>query len=243
MEPEVVKTEPDNTQVENNTTTTTEQKQTVVDQETPEQINWRKFREAREIERKQKNEAEKRAADKEQEVQAYKAAMEALLNKQTPQASHDSNSEYQDQTEDQRIRQQVESIIAERDKKYAEERYRREQAELPQKLTTEYKDFNQVCSESNIDYMEYHYPEIYNAFKQMPDGYDKWANIYKAVKKLVPNTDTKKDQSKAEKNFQKPQAMSIAGKTQVGDTAPMNLDDKRKMDNWSRMQKVLKGGG
>lgn len=236
METETKVAEVENTQVENNTTTTTP-----LVEETPEQINWKKFREAREVERKQKIEAEKRASEKEAEVQALKAAMESVLNRPSqtqPYASQDT----QDPTDEERIKAQIEAIISAREKKGEEEKYRREQAEMPQKLTSSYADFNQICSESNIDYMEYHYPEVYNAFKQMPDGYDKWSSIYKAVKKLVPNTDSRKDQAKAEKNFTKPQAMSIPGKTQVGDSSPQMLDEKRKMDNWQRMQRVMKGG-
>ena len=78
-------------------------------------------------------------------------------------------------------------------------------------------------------------------YKHLPDSYDKWAAIYKAVKRFVPNPDSGKDQRKAEKNFGKPQSMAVAGNTQTTDSAPMMLDDKRRQDNWNRMQKVMKG--
>ncbi len=211
-----------------------------IPQENQEQINWKKFREAREVERKQKEAAEKRASEKEAEALALKAAMEAILNKPAVQQSNNYNQE--EESEDERINKKVEAAIALRDKKSEEERARREQQEFPERLNSNYKDFNQVCNSENLDYLEYHYPEIAAAYKNLPDGYDKWSNLYKAVKKLVPNTDSRKDQNKAEKNFNKPQAMSIPGKTQVGDTAPQQLDDKRRSDNWARMQKVMKGG-
>ncbi|HAM53715.1 MAG TPA: hypothetical protein DCP92_24610 [Nitrospiraceae bacterium] len=70
----------------------------------------------------------------------------------------------------------------------------------------------------------------------------KWCDIYKAVKRFVPNSTTSsKEQKKAEKNLAKPQAMSTAGMTQTGDQAPQYLDDKRKQDNWKRMQLRMKG--
>ncbi len=242
METENKLPETDNTQTVNKQTTPVTPATPVVEQETQEQINWKKFREAREIERKQKEAAEKRANEKEQEAQALKAAMDALLNK--PSNNHQTTaSQEEDLSEDERIQKKVDEAIAVRDKKQQEENLRKEQAAFPHRLTQTFNDFNQVCSSENLDYLEYHYPEVANAFSKMPDGFDKWANVYKAVKRFVPNPDSKKEQAKAEKNFNKPQAMSIAGKTQVGDTAPHTLDDKRRQDNWARMQRVMKGGG
>ena len=54
-------------------------------QETEKDINWRKFREQRELDRKAKEEAIRKAAEKDAEAQALKAAMESLLNKNQPQ--------------------------------------------------------------------------------------------------------------------------------------------------------------
>lgn len=235
---EVKQTETENIQNDKNITTA----EKPVEQETPEQINWKKFREAREIERKQKIEAEKRAAEKDAEVQAYKAAMEALLNKQTEATTLGNYADSQEIGEEEKIRRQVEAIIAERDRKNAEAQREAELRATPQRIQQAMPDFNQVCSEENVDYLEYHYPEIAQAFSAMPEGFDKWANIYKAVKRFVPNTNSNKEATRAEKNLQKPGAISIPGKTQVGDTAPQYLDDKRKMDNWQRMQRVMRGG-
>jgi hypothetical protein len=211
-------------------------------QETPEQINWRKFREQREIERKQKLEAERKAAEKEVEASALKAAMDAILNKK----SHDSSTVHEEvdeeETEDQRIEKKINAAIQIREQQLEEKQRQREAAEYPQKLVSAYKDFNQVCSADNLDYLEYHYPEIAKAFGHMPDGFDKWASVYQAVKRFVPNTESKKEQAKAERNFAKPQSMAVSGATQTGDNAPIYLDDKRRSDNWARMQRVMKGG-
>lgn len=243
MEQEVKSSEPEITQKSD---TTQEQKtssdQTAAPQETTEQINWKKFREAREVERKQKVEAEKRANEKEAEAHALKAAMEALLNKQDNRQSNDGYQSEQDVSEDEKIQRKIDAALAERDKRYQQERIQQEQANFPQRLTETFRDFDQVCTHENLDYLEYHYPEVAAAFKNSPDGYDKWANVYKAVKRFVPNVDGKKEQNKADKNFSKPQAMSIAGKTQVGDTAPIQIDEAKRQANWQRMQRVMKGG-
>lgn len=215
--------------------------------ETPEQINWKKFREAREAERKQKEAAERRALEKEQEAAALKAAMEAILNKpQQPQRGQQPHSyqevEYEEESEDRRIEKKVADMLAAERRREEEERRQREYREFPQRLASTYSDFNEICSSENLDYLEYHYPEVAEAFKHAPDGFEKWSSVYKAVKRFVPNTNSRKDQSKAEKNFTKPQSMAVPGVTQVGDTAPIKMDDKRRADNWARMQRVMKGG-
>lgn len=236
MEPEVKTPEVDNKPKETIVATTTPP---VEPEETTEQINWRKFRETRKIDRAQKEEAEKRAVAKEAEANALKQAMEALLSKNN-QSSQSSNGEYQqEESEDIRIQKKVDAAIQERDKRDAEYRRQREIAEYPQRLEATYSDFSHVCSSENLDYIDYHYPEISKAFQNMPEGFDKWAAIYKSVKKLIPNTDSRKDQAKADKNFNKPQAMSAPGKTQTGDNPPLKLDDKRRTDNWERMKRVM----
>lgn len=239
METEVKTPETDNTQPEVKATTAADASSPP--DETQEQINWRKFREAREVERKQKVEAEKRATEKEAEAAALKAALEAIVNRPSPSNNYQTNDE-SEETEEQRIKRLVAETVAAERKKDQIEREKQDHAEFPQRLTKTYNDFDKVCTSDNLDYLEYHYPEVANAFKRLPDGYEKWSDIYHAVKRFVPNTDSKKEQAKADKNFSKPQAMSIPGKTQVGDTAPQSLDDKRKSDNWNRMQKVMRGG-
>lgn len=207
--------------------------------ETQEQINWKRFREAREVERKQKEAAEKDAARKAEEIAALKAAMESLVNK--PARASDSY-DATEETEDQRIQKKVDAALAERERQYEQQRLQKEQQEFPQRLVSTFSDFNQVCTSDNLDYLEYHYPEVAAPYKHLPDSYDKWAAIYKAVKRFVPNPDSGKDQRKAEKNFNKPQSMAVAGNTQTTDSAPIMLDEKRRQDNWARMQRIMKGG-
>lgn len=206
--------------------------------ETEKEINWKRFREARELDRKKREEAEREAARKAQENEALRAALESVVNK----PSQNNNYEPSDESEEQKIARLVDARIADKERKDAEARAIREQQELPQKLATHFNDFNQVCSAENLDYLEYHYPEVSAAFKNLPDSYDKWANIYKTVKRFVANPDSRKDQGKAEKNFNKPQSMAAPGVTTTTDGVPTMLDDKRRQANWNRMQKVMRGG-
>lgn len=214
--------------------------QEVKDTKTPEEaqeINWRKFREQREIERKEKEAADRRAQEKAAEAEALKVAMASLLNK--PQAQEYQSN--QEETEEQRINRLVKEAVDSREATREAEMKRREHADFPNRLASTYSDFNNVCSTENLDYLEYHYPEVAGAFKHAPDGFDKWSAVYKAVKRFVPNTDSKKDQNKAEKNLNKPQSMASPGVTATGDGAPMTLDSKKREDNWNRMRRVMKG--
>lgn len=205
------------------------------EQESPQQIDWKRFKEARKIERQQKEEAEKRASEKSAEAAALKAAMESLLSKPV---LHEDKS---DESEEDRIQAKVDAAIAKRDKALSDQRAIAERQDLPRKLEQAYPDFNKVCSDENIDYLKFHYPEVAKAFSYVPDNFENWSDYYKTIKRFIPNASNNKDAKKAEKNFSKPQSMAVAGVTQTGDTAPMMLDDKRKADNWSRMQKRMKG--
>lgn len=227
-------------QVKDKPQDTTQAVQTQAQPDTQEQINWRKFREVREQERKAKEESDRIATQKSAEAEALKKAMEALLNRQQPQQQQ-SYASNEDMTEDQRIDALIEARFKQRQQQEEQARFQREAEEAPYRLKREYKDYDQVCSQENLDYVTFHYPEVANAFTGRPDGYEKWVDIYKAVKRFVPNPDSKKDSTKADKNFNKPQSMSVPGVAQTGDTAPQNLDSKRRADNWARMQKIMKG--
>lgn len=208
--------------------------------ETEDQINWKKFREQREIERKQAEEVSKKAIEKEAEVQALKAAMDAILNK--PSSNTVSNDQYEEETEDQKIDKKVQAALELAERRRMENQRKHEAETFPQRLVENYKDFNQVCTTENLDYLDYHYPEVARAFRHAPDGFDKWSDIYKAVKRFVPNTDSKKDQKKAEANFNKPQSISNIGASPMGKTGtPHILDESKKAANWERMQKQMKG--
>lgn len=213
-------------------------------EETPEQINWKKFRTERERERKEKETAERIAQEKSKEAEALKAAMEALINKPDHRNSISNQDNYDNEevSEDERINKKVEAALLVRERKLEDERRKREHSEMPQRLASTYKDFEKVCSPENLDYFMFHYPEVAAPYKSLPDTFENWSNIYHAIKRFVPNLDTKKDQAKVEKNSNKPQSMSVGGSTQTGDSAPYMLDEKKKASNWARMEKIRKSG-
>jgi len=205
--------------------------------------NWKAFREQREAERKAKEAAEKAMGEERARADALKAALEAITNKPNVQndRQYDNQNDIAD-TEEQRIDKRVDAILKQRESEYERQRQEKEKQEAPNRIMQTYPDFNQVVTTENCDYLDYHYPELTAPFKYMPEGYEKWNAMYKAVKKFVPNPESKKDSNKAEKNLAKPGSISSPGNTHGGNAMPgAKLDEARKEANWARMQKLLKG--
>jgi hypothetical protein len=200
------------------------------------QENWRKYREQREVERKQRQEAEQRAEKSRKEAEALKAAMDAILNKPNSQ-----ENTYQDDDEDKRIERKIQDAIEKDRQRAREEAIKHEQATFPQRLTSTYKDFNNVCNSENLDYLDFHYPEIVAGYKHMPEGYDKWSAIYQAVKKFVPFGEKKEDAARINRNMQKPQAATASLTDTKPETLGWKLTEERRKANWARMQADMKG--
>ncbi len=212
--------------------------------ETPEDPNWKAFREARKKDRSEREAAEKRAIEKEAEVAALKAAMEAAFTKPNPiQQQPYAYEQQQEESEDERIEKKVRVAIAAREAESERLRAQREIQEYPNRLQRDFPDFQNVISQENRDYLDFHYPEISRPLSRLPDGYDKWHDIYHAIKKLIPNNSSvRKDSARADANFNKPKSISSTGLTQSQETSSANfLSEERKAANWARMQQRLKG--
>ena len=217
-------------------------------QPTPEteDPNWRSFREARKRDKEERQAAERRAAEKEAEANALKAAMEAAFargSNNTPQPQSYSDGYQQEETEDERIERKVQAAIAVREAAAAKERHEREKQELPQRLLSAYPDYNNVVNEENGAYLEYHHPELYRSMLRQPENFDTCSDIYKLVKKFVPNSTTaKRESAKAEANYNKPKSISSTGLTQSGEAPGSHiLTRQQKEANWARMQRDRKG--
>lgn len=208
-------------------------------QEQVEDKNWAAIREQRKADRKAKEEAERRAIEKAEEAAALRAALEAIANKPSPTF----NTSYQEEeTEEQRLDRIVEARLKQREEQREKERLEVEMREYPTKIRKSYPDFDKVCHPENLDYIEYHHPEIAAPFRYMPDGFEKWEAIYKATKKLMPNLDSKKEAARVDKNLAKPGSISSTGTTQPPSSGMSNILTQAQKDaNWARMQKDRKG--
>jgi hypothetical protein len=165
--------------------------------------------------------------------------MEAAFSKMPQSNSQPNNYEFNEENEEQRInrlvQEQVSRLEQNLEKKFAE----KEHQNYPNKLNQIYSDFYQTISEENLAYLDYHYPEVSSPLKRLGDDFEKWNDIYKAVKKFVPNAkEAKKDASRADANMMKPKSMSSTGLSQSGESpGSVRLTKERKEANWQRMQK------
>jgi uncharacterized membrane protein YqiK len=220
--------------------------------ESPEDPNWKAFREARKKDRVEREAAERRATEKENEVAALKAAMEAAfsaksgVSQQSYQQYYGTNSgaEQTEESEEQRIERKVNEQLSKREEQYKRQRAEDEQREYPNRLLKDFPDFKQVCSQENLDYLDYHFPEIASLAADYPDGYDKWKKTYNAVKKFIPNhSNARREAARADLNSNKPRSMSSSGPSPTGDKVQEGWQDteSRRAANWARMQRTLKG--
>lgn len=217
--------------------------QTKSTQEEKEDPNWRAFREARKKDRAEREAAEKRAAEKEAEAAALKAAMEAAFARDQSNNRQMNNSypEHIEEGEDERIERKVQEAIKQRENQFRKETEERERALYPQRLQQTYADFSSMVSQENLDYLDFHYPEVSRPLQRLQDGYDKWSDIYLAVKKFVPNqAHVKKDSMRAEQNQMKPRSISSDNVIQPHEQkGAVFLSEDRKAANWQRMQKTM----
>lgn len=212
-----------------------------------EDPNWKAFREARKKDRSDREAAEKRAAEKEAEVAALKAAMEAAFSKSAPTTQAYQQyygMEQTEESEDEKIEKKVNAILAAKEQQYLKLQEERERQEYPTRLTKNFPDFHHVCSQENLDYLDFHYPELSRPLQRLPEGYDKWSDIYHAVKKFIPNhSNAKKDAIRADLNMQKPKSISSVGQTPSGEIVRQTYQEveQRRAANWERMQRTLRG--
>lgn len=226
----------------------TEKQQQEKKDEASEDPNWRAFREARKRDRSEKEAAEKRAAEKEQEIAALKAAMEAAFTKSSPSTAayqqYYGMNEQTEETDEQRLERKVNEILAHKQQQFEREMAEKEQREYPSRLAKDFPDFRQVCSQENLDYLDFHFPEISRPLQRLSEGYDKWSDIYHAVKKLIPShSSAKKEAMRAEINNNKPRSISSPELTQSGQPVRETWQqiDQRRAENWARMQRTMKG--
>lgn len=229
-----------------------DQKPETKEPESPEDPNWRAFREARKKDRAEKENAERIAAEKEKEVAALKAAMEAAFSaKSAPspaayQQYYGMNQGYDqpEENEEQKIERKVNELLEKKEQQYKKQQIEEEQRTYPKRLMRDLPDFGQVCSQENLDYLDFHYPEVSRPLQRLEEGYDKWHDTYHAVKKLIPNHATaKREAIRADINSNKPKSISSTGSSPTGEKAREGWQDTeaRRAENWARMQRTMKG--
>jgi len=152
--------------------------------------------------------------------------------------------EQPEETEEQRIERKVNEQLSKREEQYKKQRIEEEQREYPKRLMKDFPDFSQVCSQENLDYLDYHYPELSRPLQRLGESYEKWHDTYHAVKKFIPNHSTaRKEAARADLNSNKPRSISSTGPSPTGEKAREGWQDieARRAENYARMQRIIKG--
>lgn len=215
-----------------------------------EEINWRKFREARERDRQQKEAAERAAKEKEDQVAALTAAVDRMMSQKGGDrlTATEQQKILDDLSEDtfatggeikgymeKNLPKVVEQILRKQEEQRQEEQRKREVQEMPRMLRQEHPDFDNVVNQENLDYLDYHYPEIAGALSALPESKDKWSSVYKAVSKLVPSNGNNAAK-RIDQNTQKPQAMAGSGSQVSTGAGPVGrMSEEQKRANYQRL--------
>ena len=226
-------------------------------QETPEEINWKKFRQERERERQEVAARKKKEQELEQQNRAMKEMIDSFVNKQPNLTQAEKKDivasiplgefttgedviKFVESKMSTDVAKTLEDLLDKKEKEREAKRRKQEAEEMPLRLRAEVKDFDKVCSTENLDYLEFHHPETAKALEVLPDSVDKWKMVYAAVKRYVPNLDSSKERARAEANLAKPKSVSAMPQGSR-DEAPKILDADTKRANWERMQRQMKG--
>ena len=234
------------------------------EEETPEQINWKKVREQQKIDRERQEQKEKEAqeekrrrAEAEAQAEIFKAALQsAQFDKGAPLSDAEQNQIIADiEDDDIPMGRDIKGFVAkyvadtiknERtkwEKEVQQQQQEKEKQEVPDRLRRTYNDFDDLMTKDNFDYLTYQHPEIAQALGYMPEGYDKWSNTYKMIKKLVPNAvGSSEERRRVEENRVKPQSVPGATGQPAGDVAPgRRLTQAQKQANYERLRALARG--
>lgn len=206
------------------------------DEETPEKINWKKFREKR---AKEKREADQARVEKEKAKQQAELLKEALKHQINKDSKEEDNNSAWNPDEDYIKKSDLDAILRERIEK---EREQQEAASLPSRLKSHMPDFDQVCTDENTAYLEYHHPEIAEEISDIRDPFKKWRSLHRAIKTNVPNYTQlpEVNRQKIEKNLSKPQSSASVSDLGKSETITQ-ITDAQKRQNWKKIMEITGG--
>lgn len=133
------------------------------------------------------------------------------------------------------LQREIEALKKEREeekKRNAEEKRQRELA----RIKAERADIAQVCSDENLAWLEYKYPEEAAAIASCGDDAKKLTLAYSFLKKMMPNPQAEKDRVKVEANASKPKPMQGMPNPVPDSNAPHMLSREQKDQIWKRAQ-------
>lgn len=220
--------------------------------ETPEEINWRKVREAQKEKDRALEEERAKAKAQEEQMASMRQALEAALAAKGAPALTQSQQDQMiaDLMEEdiptggeikkylkQSVPNLIKSAIKEYEAEQAKARQEQEIREIPVKLVQRHTDYGEVVNNDTVAYLEYHYPHVAKALSVLPESLEKWEGVYETIKKLVP-TIAKADQGRIDNNLAKPQRGSVPSANTNETGSPRRLSQEEKDANWKRLQQL-----
>lgn len=250
-------------QVENEVDKLVEQQEAnseLAKEETPEEINWKKFREERKKDREARRKEEQQRLEAEKQRNELRELVQSLSNSPERNLSDKDVKEvlqsipldelvtgkdvktYTESEVKKQVEKTVLSFLEKQEKDREEKKRQEEKQKVPERLKADYNDFYEIVNEDTLDRLEYEHPELAETLKELPEGYSKWVRVYKAIKRYQPGVnDRLKNENRYEKNQNKPRSASTPGYVPATKEQPRILTSEQKRANWERMQRQLKG--
>ena len=185
------------------------------------------------------------ARRKMQELERIASEQQQLINKLTKDSSDDDEDLGSD---DLLTVAQAKKLAEKEAKRIAEQMIKqREAATFEERITLKYPDYNQVVTDSNIEYLKTNEPELAMSLHALAhDPYAQAVAAYKLMKKINnPGVDMSKDKKKAESNMQKPMSVNAVSKSSPIGNAHLfenGLTPELKKQLWKEMQDAMKHG-
>lgn len=206
--------------------------------EEPEKINWKIFREQYKKEKKAREELEQFVLNNlntNTVQQKTQPQPEEKYDLPSDWLTGDDIRTWEEKVLEKKLEEKLEAKLRAKE----EERARKD---LPNRIRSSMQDFDQVCNDTNVTYLEQKHPEVAEALAAIPDEYKRWRAIYDYIKRVVPNNQAQADKAKAVSNQSKPQSASASvpqGTLQNG--APHQMTRQRRAELWAEMQRASRG--
>ena len=225
---------------------------------TEEEKNWKAFRDGRDSDRKAKEAAEQKASERQEQIDSMALAMAQMQAGQSPTNPPISQQVTEEllgqlQTDDiptggeimqyfqKMLPEALEKHAAKSEEKRAKDRAEEDAKQMPAKIRAANRDFDEIVTKENLDYLDYHHPLIAKGLERQGHTLEKWNDVYAAVKKYVPQME-KRDVARMDHNANKPQHVSQANAGVSAESGmTRRLSESEKAANYKRLVALARG--
>lgn len=120
-----------------------------------------------------------------------------------------------------------------------EKRKKEELAKLPDRLKAEHRDFDEVVSEKNIEYLKAHKPHLFVTLEATQDLYARARAAYDYCKAFCPSPEIEKEKEAIKQNAARPGSLDAVGRPPTQQADPRRLSATDKQERWERLKSRL----